>query len=184
MLKAIHRRLCLFALLPLLTHCTGVPDGMEPIRNFDLDGYLGTWYEIARLDHRFERGLTAVSASYSLRDDGGVKVVNRGYNIEDRKWEEAIGRAFLVGEPDIGRLKVSFFGPFYGGYNIIALEQAVSECSMVAGPSRSYLWILCRQTNPDKAVVGKLVAHAERLSFAVDELIFVDHTSPVPQPND
>ena len=183
MLKAIHRKLCVLALLPLLAHCTGIPDGMQPVSNFNLDAYLGTWYEIARLDHRFERGLTAVSATYSLRDGGGIKVVNRGYNAEDGQWDEAVGKAFAVGEPDVGRLKVSFFGPFYGGYNIIALEQSASECSMVAGPNRSYLWILCRQTNPDKAVLDKLVAQAERLGFAVDELIFVDHSSPVPKGN-
>ncbi|MEL7449614.1 MAG: lipocalin family protein [Pseudomonadota bacterium] len=165
-------------LLPLLTHCTGIPDGMQAVRNFSLDGYLGTWYEIARLDHRFERGLSNVSATYSLRDDGGIKVVNRGFNATDGEWNEAVGKAYPVDEPSVGRLKVSFFGPFYGGYNIIALEQTPSECAMVAGPNRSYLWILCRTTNPDGAQIDALVGTARSLEFAVDELIFVEHDSP------
>ncbi|MEM9056125.1 MAG: lipocalin family protein [Pseudomonadota bacterium] len=171
-------RLALLCALPLVTQCTGIPEGLEPVRDFDLDGYLGTWHEIARLNHRFERGLTAVTANYSLRDDGGIMVVNRGYNAEAGEWEEAVGKAYPVDTPDVGRLKVSFFGPFYGGYNVIALERQPSECSMVAGPSRSYLWILCRATEPNSAQIERLVATAGDLGFATDELIFVSHRSP------
>jgi apolipoprotein D and lipocalin family protein len=100
----------------LLTGCVGKPDNVEPVENFKLEKYLGTWYEIARLDHSFERGLTQISANYSLRDDGGVKVINRGYLADENKWKEAEGKAYFVQEPNIGYLKVSFFGPFYGSY--------------------------------------------------------------------
>ena len=117
--------LCLFTAL-LLTACTGIADGIRPVTGFQLDRYLGTWYEIARLDHSFERGLEQVSATYSLRDDGGVKVLNRGKQSKG-SWREAEGKAYFVGNPDEARLKVSFFGPFYGGYNVIDLDPVHSN---------------------------------------------------------
>lgn len=160
----------------LQSGCTGVPDGVEVVTGFELERYLGTWHEIARLDHRFERGLSGVTASYSRRDDGGIAVVNRGYNVADREWQEATGKAYFVGDPDVGSLKVSFFGPFYGGYNIIALDQEGYQYAMVAGPDRSYLWILARSPDIDQEIVAALVDSAERMSFPVDELIFVDHS--------
>lgn len=161
----------------LVTACTGLPKGTTAVSGFELDRYLGTWYEIARLDHRFERGLTNVSANYSLRDDGGVRVVNRGYNAAKGEWNEAIGKAYFVDTPDIGRLKVSFFGPFYGGYNILELDSENYEYALVAGPDRSYLWILARSPDLSEAVVQSLVAKAKDLGFAVDELIYVSHDS-------
>ena len=115
-----RRRPILF-LLMLLAGCTGVPEGVQPVTGFELERYLGTWYEIARLDHPFERGLSRVTAEYSRRDDGGVRVVNRGYAAADGRWNQVEGKAYFVESPDLGRLKVSFFGPFYGGYNIFAL---------------------------------------------------------------
>ena len=161
-----------------MTACTGAPEGVEPVSDFELDRYLGTWYEIARLDHRFERGLSNVTANYSLRDDGGVKVINRGYNAEDQEWDEAEGKAYFVGDEDIGQLKVSFFGPFYGGYNVIELDKAGYQYSMVAGPDRSYLWILSRSPDLDDAVLERLLAKAGELGFPLGELIMVEHDSP------
>jgi len=157
-----------------LAGCTGVPAGVEPVRDFELERYLGTWYEIARLDHAFERGLTRVTATYSRRDDGGVKVVNRGYAAADEQWEEAIGRAYFIAEPNVGRLKVSFFGPFYGGYNVIALDDDY-RWSLVAGPTRDYLWILARSPDLPEDIVADLVQQAERLDFPTEELIYVSH---------
>jgi len=95
-----------------LQSCTGVPDGVTPVTPFELNRYLGQWHEIARLDHRFERGLTDVTANYSMRDDGGVKVINRGFNSEDNEWQQAEGKAYFVGDNNTGALKVSFFCPF------------------------------------------------------------------------
>ncbi len=160
--------------------CTGVPKGTSAVSGFELDRYLGTWYEIARLDHRFERGLTNVSANYSLREDGGVRVVNRGFNAEKGQWNEAVGKAYFVDTPDVGRLKVSFFGPFYGGYNILELDSENYEYALVAGPDRSYLWILARSPDLSDTVVQSLVAKAKDLGFAVDELIYVSH-DPITQ---
>lgn len=151
------------------------PKGVEPISGFELDRYLGKWYEIARLDHSFERGLNRVTADYSLRDDGGLKVINRGYNPDKNEWKEAIGKAYFVETPDIGQLKVSFFGPFYGGYNILALDKASYQYALVAGPNRSYLWILARSPNLDALLVEQLVRKAQQMGFPVDDLIYVTH---------
>ena len=169
------RRAVLVTLAWMLAGCTGVPDGVEVVDGFELERYLGRWYEIARLDHRFERGLTSVTATYSHRDDGGVHVVNRGYDEVEGAWAEAVGKAYFVGAGDVGRLKVSFFGPLYGGYNVIALDKAGYRYAMVAGPDRSYLWILAREPALDAATLGRLVAEARRLGFPVDELIYVSH---------
>ena len=162
-------------ILPLLASCGGAPDGIEVVDEFELDRYLGTWYEIARLDHRFERGLSFVSANYSMRDDGGVRVVNRGFNEQSGEWDEAVGKAYFVGAADRGQLKVSFFGPFYGGYNIVELDKAGYQYALVVGPSRKYLWILARDPQLDSAIVERLVEKARGLGFATDELIYVSH---------
>jgi len=164
----------------LVGACTGVPDGVEVVEVFELDRYLGTWHEIARLNHRFERGLTNVTATYSLRADGGVDVVNRGYKAKDNKWKEATGKAYFLGAPDVGRLKVSFAGPFYGAYNIIELDKVDYQYSLVVGPTRSYLWILGRSPELDPGIVKTLVARADELGFPTDELIMVDHSEPLP----
>ena len=162
----------------LLSGCTGVPEGVEPVRGFELQRYLGTWYEIARLDHRFERGLERITATYELREDGGLKVMNSGYAVDGGERREAIGKAYFTAAPDVGQLKVSFFGPFYGGYNVIELDKEGYEYSMVAGPDRSYLWILSRSPDLDDAVLNRLIAKAAELGFPIGELIMVDHDSP------
>lgn len=171
----------LLALLSLLlVGCTGIPKGLQPVKGFKLDRYLGTWYEVARLDHSFEHGLTHVSAEYSLRNDGGVRVINRGYSPEKREWKQAEGKAYFVENPDTGYLKVSFFGPFYGSYVILDLDEAY-QYALVCGPDRSYLWILAR--TPDLPVPERdaLIAKAKQFGFDTSQLIQVDHR-PLPAP--
>ena len=160
----------------LQSGCAGAPDGVEVVTDFELNRYLGTWYEIARLDHRFERGMSQVTANYSMRDDGGVSVVNRGYQISSEEWEEATGKAYFVGAPDIGQLKVSFFGPFYGGYNIMELDKDDYQYALVAGPNRSYLWILARSPKLDQETLDALVSKAKNANFPTEELIYVDQS--------
>ena len=155
--------------------CTGIPEGAKVVTGFELDRYLGTWYEIARLDHRFERGMSNVTATYSMRDDGGVKVANRGYEVAKGEWKDATGKAYFVGDADVGQLKVSFFGPFYGGYNIIELDNDY-QYALVAGPDLDYLWILARTPELDQETLSTLVNEARQLNFPTDELIYVDHT--------
>ncbi len=159
-------------ILVLLTGCTGIPEGLTAVDGFDVNRYLGTWYEVARLDHRFERGLENISATYTLRDDGGIDVLNKGWDTEDGEWHEARGKAYFVEQPDKGRLKVSFFGPFYGGYNIIELDKKDYAYSMIAGPDRSYFWILSRTKQLPDATLQALIDRAGTLGFATDKLIF------------
>jgi len=169
------KRALLFIMLAAVYGCVGIPQNVQPVQDFQLERYLGTWYEIARLDHSFERGLSKITATYSLRDDGGVKVVNRGYNAKKQQWDEAEGKAYFVLDPSIGRLKVSFFGPFYGGYNVFVLDEENYQYAMVCGPDLTYLWILARSPALDNSIVEQLVAHAKSKGFATEELIFVDH---------
>ena len=178
-LKSIWLIFLLFPALALQSCCSGAPDGVDPVTGFELDRYLGTWYEIARLDHRFERGLTHITAEYSMRSDGGVQVINRGFSVDVAEWDEAIGKAYFTGDANVGQLKVSFFGPFYGGYNVVELDKVDYQYSLVAGPDRDYLWLLSRTPSLDPATVKKLVSKAADLGFATDDLIFVDQ-SPLP----
>ncbi|MDF1583847.1 MAG: lipocalin family protein [Methyloprofundus sp.] len=168
-----------FSLFFILTACTGLPKGIKPVEQFEVNRYLGKWYEIARLDHRFERGLTAINADYSLRSDGGLKVLNSGYNIETGEREQAEGKAYFLGEPDIGSLKVSFFGPFYGGYHIIELDKKAYQYAMITGPDLDYFWILARTPTLDQAILQRLIARAKTLGFAVDKLIFTDQAQNI-----
>lgn len=156
----------------LLAGCTGIPAGTEPVTDFELNRYLGKWYEIARLDHSFERGLDCVTADYSLRSDGGVRVINRGYNLDDQEWNEAEGRAYFIDDESVGRLKVSFFGPFYGGYNVLELDDDY-QWALVSGPNRNYLWILARTPQIDSKLEQSLRQRAAELNFPTDELIDV-----------
>ena len=156
--------------------CASVPDGVEPVTGFEVNKYLGQWYEIARLDHSFERGMDNVTATYSLKEDGTVRVLNRGFNTEDKAWEDAEGKAKFIGATDVGSLKVSFFGPFYGGYNIFDLDKENYQYAMIAGGDRGYLWILSRTPRLEPAVKERLLKKAKDLNFEVDKLIFVDHS--------
>lgn len=122
-----------------------IPANAKAIRPFDIGKYLGKWYEIARLDHRFERNLNNVTAEYTQVKDGNVSVLNRGFNTKTKKWEQAEGKAEPVGDEDEARLKVSFFGPFYAGYNVIAIDPEY-QYALVAGENLKYLWILSRDT--------------------------------------
>ncbi|MEE2002802.1 lipocalin family protein [Alkalimonas sp. MEB108] len=137
----------LFAAVILLTGCTGTPNSVQPVSPFELESYLGEWHEIARLDHRFERGLSEVTAHYSMRNDGGVRVLNRGYHQSRDEWREAEGRAYFAGDNTTGKLKVSFFGPFFASYNIAKLEPDYSM-ALVVGHNLNYAWILARSPNP------------------------------------
>ena len=149
-----------------------MPENVTPVSDFELQRYLGKWYEIARLDHSFERGLTQVTAEYSLREDGGIAVLNRGFSAEDNDWNEAEGKAYFVGDSDTGYLKVSFFGPFYGSYVIFELDKENYQYAFISGPNRDYLWLLSRQPQLDAEVIERFKREAQRLGFDIGELIF------------
>ena len=170
--------LAIFPVLLALGGCTGVPDGLQPVTGFEPARYLGKWYEIARMDHSFERGLSNVSATYSRKPDGDIAVVNRGYEDSKEQWKEIEGKARLIQGPDIGSLKVSFFGPFYSGYHIIALDRINYTYAMVVGYNRDYLWILSRQKTMEETVLADLVAKAQQWGFQTENLIYVEHQRP------
>jgi apolipoprotein D and lipocalin family protein len=167
------KKITLVLLTVALLGCLGKPDTIEPVNPFALDRYLGHWYEIARLDHSFERGLEDVSAEYSLQDDGSVRVLNRGFNPAKQQWKSAEGRAYFVDSKNEGYLKVSFFGPFYGSYVVFGLDQEQYQYSFVSGPDTSYLWLLARTPTVSDAVMQQFINAANAAGFDTRKLILV-----------
>jgi apolipoprotein D and lipocalin family protein len=163
------KQMIAIGLLAALCGCVKIPRGIEPVTGFELNRYLGIWYEIARLDHTFERGLDQVSAEYSMREDGGVRVLNRGKGPDG--WKTAEGRAYFAKDSGTGHLKVSFFGPFYGAYVIFDLDPDY-QTAFVCGPNRDYLWLLSRTPTLPQAEIDRFVRKAAELGFATDQLIF------------
>jgi apolipoprotein D and lipocalin family protein len=161
----------------LLAACSSPipPAGVTVVTPFNTQRYLGTWYEIARLDHSFESGLENVTATYSLRDDGGLNVLNKGYNPDRGMWQKTDGVAYFTGSTNVAALKVSFIGPFYGGYNVIGLDKNYQH-ALVCGPDRDYLWILARTPTISAEMKQVLLASATRQGFDVSKLIWVKQT--------
>ncbi len=165
--------------LSTLVSCATIPSGVSAVKGFQQERYLGTWYEIGRFDFRFEKGLDNTSANYTLNDDGSIAVRNRGYDYAKGKWKEARGRARFVADPRVAMLEVSFFGPFYAGYNVIALDGDY-QYALVSGASRKYLWILSRDRVLPEAIKNEYVKIAKDLGYETDKLLWVvqDRTSP------
>ena len=167
------RNVLLASLLFLLASCASVPEGVTPIKGFEVNRFLGKWYEVARLNHPFERGMSNVTATYSLKNDGSIRVLNRGYKEPKQRWQNAEGKAKFVSNPGTGQLKVSFFGPFYGGYNIVELDKKDYQYALVVGNDRSSMWILSRTPKLNSAIQKRLVKRAKDLGFPVESLIYV-----------
>ena len=169
--------LLLVLLLGLAGCATAPPAGLTPVTPFDVNRYAGKWYEIARMDHSFERGLSDVSARYTVQPDGSVQVINRGFDVSRQAWKEAVGKALVTGDANRGALKVSFFGPFYGGYNVVALDPDY-RWSLVVGPDLGYVWILARERQLSPAVRQQVLEKARSFGIEVDRLIWVDQSRP------
>lgn len=167
----------LAGLFALAACTTTVPEGVTPVTGFSLDRYLGQWYEIARLDHRFERGLTNVTATYSLNDDGSVRVLNRGFDTGSCQFQDREGRATFVGDMDVASLAVSFFGPFAGGYHVIELAPDYSY-AVVSGATKDFFWILARSPEIRQSLLDRIIADAAANGFPTDELIVVSQGAP------
>lgn len=183
-MKALTYYLSLFLLSLCLTGCLGQPKGITIVDNVDPSQYLGTWYEISRLDHSFERGLQRVTATYSMREDGGIKVINRGFDPEKNEWNKAEGKAYFIDPPNqnglrTGKLKVSFFGPFYGAYNIIALDKPYYNYVMICGPNLDYLWIMSRTPQLTYPIKQELMSQAKALGFDTSKLIHVKQSHEI-----
>jgi len=164
------------AMIPLLflNSCVTIPKGAQAVTPFDKERYLGKWYEIARLDFRFERNLNNTTAEYNVNKDGSIKVDNRGFNYITKEWKQATGKAKFVTDENTARLKVSFFGPFYGGYNVIALDNEY-KYALIAGSDLRYLWILARDTSIPENIKRDYLEIAQKLGYNISSLIWVEH---------
>lgn len=149
------------------------PEGIRPVADFRLSSYLGVWHEIARLDHPFERGLEQVTAEYTLKPDGSLRVFNQGFDAVKGQWQSAEARAYFTGPTNVASLKVSFFGPFYGGYHVFALDP--ERYALVAGSSRRYFWLLAREPTLPEGLQTDLLARAAAVGFDTNALIWVKH---------
>ena len=178
-MKAIRPLACpyiLFVLTALfLSACQSIPEGVETVPTVELERYTGTWYEIKRLDNGFEKHLSQVTATYDLQDDGSIRVVNRGYDTVKNKWNDVAGKARLREEGNSAELEVSFFGPFYSGYNIIALDTANYNHALVCGADKDYLWMLSRTTEMPDSVLRNFESIAEAYGFDVASMVKVKH---------
>ena len=161
-------------LVSFLNSCASIPTEAKAVQNFDVNNYLGTWYEIARFDFRFEKDLNNVSAQYSLGEKGNVIVLNSGYNSLKKEWKKADGLAKFRGEKDVAKLKVSFFGPFYSGYNVIALDENYNY-ALIAGKNLDYLWILSRTKDIPEEVKNNYLQIARKIGYDISKLIWVKH---------
>ncbi|MBD1428422.1 MULTISPECIES: lipocalin family protein [Sphingobacterium] len=148
-----------------------VKSTLPVIKDFELEKYLGEWYEIARLDFFWEKGLKNVKANYSLNEDGSIKVINSGVKIKDNKLKQSVGKAKFLGEPNEGALKVSFFGPFYSGYNIMHIGGNY-EYALVFGENLDYMWILSRTKTITPELQAKYLEYARTAGYAVEELVW------------
>ncbi|MCH5597215.1 lipocalin family protein [Niabella ginsengisoli] len=148
-----------------------IPKGITAISNFQQERYLGKWYEIARFDFRFEKNMSHVTAEYLLNDDGSIKVINSGYDFKKYKRKQSIGKAKFVGDEDVAMLKVSFFGPFYAGYNVIAIDENY-QYALVCGKNRKYLWLLSRDKTMPEPIKDKYLAVAKRAGFDISDLVW------------
>ena len=171
-MKAITTILLITGLF-LLTACTSAPEGITPVKNFDFEQYKGKWYEIARLDHSFEEGMEQVTATYTVNDDGTVKVLNKGFITKEQKWDEAQGLAKFVEGTDTGHFKVSFFGPFYGAYVIFELDQDDYQYAFITSYNRDFLWFLSRTPTVSDKLKQHFIAKANKLGFATEQIIWV-----------
>lgn len=163
----------IMGLLVLNSCSVGIPDKATAVQNFDSDKYLGKWYEIARFDYRFEKNLNQVTANYSKNPDGTIKVDNKGYDYVKKEWKQSIGEARFVNSENEARLKVSFFKPFWAGYNVIELDDDY-KYALVVGNNLKYLWILSREKTIPDHVKNKYLEKAKEIGYNTGELIWVE----------
>jgi apolipoprotein D and lipocalin family protein len=161
----------LLSLVLLLQACVSVPASIQPVARFDLNRYLGVWYEIARIDNRFEHGLEQVTATYTQRKDGLIQVENSGIKSKNGKRKTALGKAKAIKDPTIGHLEVSFFGPFYGSYIVFHLEEDYSV-ALVCGSNKGYCWILARKPVLSQQELAKYHQILQEKGFDLKKFIY------------
>ncbi|QDP85989.1 lipocalin [Chryseobacterium sp. SNU WT5] len=171
---AIPVALGIFGLAVLNSCSVGIPKGATAVQNFNSPKFLGKWYEVARFDYRFEKNMNNVTATYSKKDNGNIKVDNRGYDYVKNKWKESIGEAKFVKNDKIGELKVSFFKPIWAGYNVIDIDDDY-KYALISGNNLDYLWILSREKTIPAVYKERFLAKAKSIGYNTDQLIWVEH---------
>ena len=169
----LHSLTCLIILTAVFS-CASIPKNVTAVQPFDKETYIGKWYEIARFDFYFEKDLDNTTATYSLNENGTIKVDNKGFDTVKKEWKQSVGKAKFAGSDSIAMLKVSFFGPFYSGYNVIAIDDNY-QYALVAGESLDYLWILSRETTIPEAVKSNYLKIAQDAGYDTSKLLWIEH---------
>lgn len=169
-MKNLFKTLTLICMVLLFTACSSKNTPLQTVQKVDINKYLGTWYEIARYEHFFEKDCKNVSANYSILDEQTIKVINRCTNMLTNEKKEAIGRAYATDDTN-SKLKVSFFRPFYGDYWVMILDENY-DYVVVGTPSREYLWILCRKPILDEKIKNEILQKLPTLGFDTSKLIW------------
>ena len=164
-----------FSITSFLSCGTKLKDA-SGINNFDVSKYLGKWYEVARYDSWFENNMDKTQAFYSLNEDGTVRVENSGFDTTKEKWKTSVGKAKFRGAKNIGELKVSFFGPFYADYTILALDSEY-KYSLVSGGTTDYLWILSRTKTIPEEIKNEYLSIAKKIGFDTSNLVWVNQNN-------
>ena len=175
---SVVRNGALVLLVLVAAGCGSANGGGPPLRTVgrvDLDRYLGTWYEIARYPNSFQEGCQATTATYSLRDDGDIKVLNACHEgSPDGPRDTAEGKAWVVDQKTNAKLEVQFFWPFSGDYWIIDLGEDY-EYAVVGNPDRSYLWILSRTTSLEQDALDGILTRVEGQGYDRAKLLWTKH---------
>lgn len=170
---AVPISLGILGILILKSCSVGIPEKANAVQNFDSEKYLGKWYEIARFDFKFEKNMNQVTATYSKNEDGTIKVDNKGYDYIKKEWKQSTGEAKFVNTENEARLKVSFFKPFWAGYNVIDLDPDY-KYALVAGKNLDYLWILSREKTIPENIKTRFLEKAKSIGYDTSELIWVE----------
>ena len=155
----------------IIFSCSTIYLALEPVEEFDIERYMGKWYEIYRLPNKFEEGLEDITANYELKEDGNIIVTNEGRLVEDNsRLKQAKGKAWIPNSSEPSKLKVSFFWPFSGDYWVLKIDPEYSY-ALVGDPSGKYLWILSRERRLDPKIVADHKMYASSLGFPVENII-------------
>lgn len=146
-----------------------VPEGAVPVEPFDIGRYLGKWHEVARLPNFIEKNLNQLTEDYSLNDDGSFKVITKAWHTTKNEWKEASGTIKFTGDENIGKLKVSYLGPFFLAYNVLDIDPDY-QYALVSGSGLSYLWILSRETTIPEAIKTQFLNTAATIGFDIEKL--------------
>ncbi|MBP3942960.1 lipocalin family protein [Sphingobacteriaceae bacterium WQ 2009] len=159
----------------LFNSCGSVKSNVNAVKPFNKEKYLGDWYEIARLDFKWEKNMSQVTAKYTSNEDGSIRVENKGFNYVKDEWKTSVGKAKFNGAMDQGALKVSFFGPFYSGYNVVKIDKDY-KYALVFGENLKYLWILSREKTIPTKVKEEYLAYAEASGYQTSNLVWTKQT--------